>query len=276
MADFSNTDAQLAMSGFYGPNKYSNFQNQRLPMPGYVGTPTDAMGNPIQAQPGTTLNTPPPSTQIQAPAPAAGGDPMSAMYQAIGARGGGYMPISSGGQVSGGAASTNAHLEGGQNIMPQYQYVPPQQAAPAAPQAQGQAANPGGSLDTALSLLANPGKVTTPGANGPSSTPQSNVLQQFLANNKGGTGAGNYSNQGFFNTLNALKGGAQPQQGGGGLPPAIQGGSGAGLGGNSLSGGIAAPPSQNPIWGPGRGLTPNAPVTSPAALMAAQRQLGGQ
>jgi hypothetical protein len=48
--------------------------------------------------------------------------------------------------------------------------------------------------------------VTTPGATVPESSvgSQPSVLQQFLANKQGGTGAGNYSNAGFFDTLNAL------------------------------------------------------------------------
>ena len=67
-----------------------------------------------------------------------------------------------------------------------------------------------------LDALSNPGKVTTPGAQmlpgtsptGPQSQPS--VLAQFLQQHPGGgtTGAGGYSNQSFFNTLNALKQGA--------------------------------------------------------------------
>jgi hypothetical protein len=58
-----------------------------------------------------------------------------------------------------------------------------------------------------LDALANPGHVTTPGAtiqpSQPVGTPS--VMDSFLANNKGGTGAGGYSNQGFFDTLNKLR-----------------------------------------------------------------------
>ena len=56
--------------------------------------------------------------------------------------------------------------------------------------------------------LANPGHVTTPGATVPESQPitnQPSVLDQFLASNQGGAGAGNYNNQPFFDTLNKLK-----------------------------------------------------------------------
>src|SRR6516162_2975829 len=48
----------MMLSGMYGPNIYSQFQG-RIPMAGYVGAPTAAMGNPIQQQPGTTLNSVP-------------------------------------------------------------------------------------------------------------------------------------------------------------------------------------------------------------------------
>jgi hypothetical protein len=82
-----------------------------------------------------------------------------------------------------------------------------QQQAAAAPQASQAPGTQG--LDSALSLLANPGHVTTPGAQ-PAGPQGPSVLQSFLANNQGGTGAGNYSNAGFFNTLNALKSGTQP------------------------------------------------------------------
>ena len=75
------------------------------------------------------------------------------------------------------------------------------------------AANSSGlSRDQYLQLLANPGPVPMPGAQPmpgatPTGTPPPNVLQNFLANNQGKTGAGGYSNQGFFNTLKSLQGG---------------------------------------------------------------------
>ena len=59
-----------------------------------------------------------------------------------------------------------------------------------------------------LQALANPGKVTTPGATVPQAAPPSNqsgVLQQFLQNwQQGGgntQGAGNYNNAGFYKAL---------------------------------------------------------------------------
>ena len=61
-----------------------------------------------------------------------------------------------------------------------------------------------------LTALSNPGKVTTPGANVPQATPLGtpSVLNSFLAAHPGGGGgpaAGNYSNKGFFDTLNQLR-----------------------------------------------------------------------
>jgi hypothetical protein len=118
---------------------------------------------------------------------------------------------SAGGQYSGGAnRDQGVNQLAGTNAPAQYGWLPgpgpgQQQQAPAAPQ------QSGGSLQDAIALLSNPGKVTTPGATVPQYQigQQPSVLQQFLAGQKGGTGAGNYSNQGFFDTLNALGGGQE-------------------------------------------------------------------
>ena len=74
-----------------------------------------------------------------------------------------------------------------------------------------QQANPYDMNQAYLDALANPGKVTTPGATVAQSAPPSNqsgVLQQFLANwkNQGSPtqGAGNYNNSGFFNALKGM------------------------------------------------------------------------
>ena len=49
-------------------NQFGNFNNAALPWPSFhAGTPTDAMGRPIQPPPGMTLNSAPPA----APRPAA-------------------------------------------------------------------------------------------------------------------------------------------------------------------------------------------------------------
>jgi hypothetical protein len=63
-----------------------------------------------------------------------------------------------------------------------------------------------------LQALANPGKVTTPGAamqpgSAQTGAPQPSVLAAFLAAHPqgGSTGAGGYNNATFFNTLNQLQ-----------------------------------------------------------------------
>jgi hypothetical protein len=210
MADDPALD--LSMLGMYGPNTFSNYQGQRLPMPGYVGTPTDAMGKPIQPPPGTTLNSPPAPAPAAPAAPAQSGpNPFDAALVANmvrGAQGGG---AGFGNQ----AAASNQIIDADQMYSllmsgggghPYGQPGAYGQPAAAAPQTAPTAPATGGSLDNALSLLANPGKVTTPGGIAANAPQRPSVLSNFLANNQGGTGAGNYSNQGFFNTLNALKG----------------------------------------------------------------------
>jgi hypothetical protein len=60
-------------------------------------------------------------------------------------------------------------------------------------------------LNSALSMLANPGHVDTPGANVPQSSsyqPNNNVLQQFLANwQPAQSGPGSVFQQGFARGL---------------------------------------------------------------------------
>ena len=195
----------MLLGGMYGPNPYSQFPNG-VQGTRYNGTPTDAMGNPIQptaSTPGMTINTPSPAQQSggQAglqPSDLAGPSALNPSgNQAFGmANWGGMMAPQQipGSQVSGG-------------MQPLTGSSPTANAAPAAPQQQDN------SYQRALSLLSNPGKVTTPGATVPESQPitnQPSVLDQFLSNAKGGTGAGNYSNQGFFDTLNKLRGNLTP------------------------------------------------------------------
>jgi hypothetical protein len=212
----------MGAQGLTNPNPYLEYTGQ-IPMAGYMGTPTDASGNPIasfgQAQqahdawnaanpapttPGTTLNSGP-SGQWGAMYP---GGPT--IWQGGGGPQGHYVQTSAGGQVTGGAANGGPTMQGGQNIPAQYQFMPnaPQQqaAAPAAPQ------NPIDMRQAYLTALANPGHVTTPGAvmqPGASATgaPQPSVLQAFLSQHPGGGTAipGGYSNQSFFNTLNQLQ-----------------------------------------------------------------------
>ena len=183
------------------PNPYTQYKGQ-LPMPGYMGTPTDAQGNPIQSftdaqkahdawQPpaatsGTTLNSTPQSADLSA-------------YQ----QGSPY--ISSGGVLPSGenyGSSSPTYVQG--------RYNPPplqQAAAPAAPAP----TNPIDMRQAYLTALSNPGKVTTPGANAPEAPPlgQPSVLNSFLAAHPGGGTAapagGGYGNKGFFDTLNQLR-----------------------------------------------------------------------
>jgi hypothetical protein len=80
-----------------------------------------------------------------------------------------------------------------------------QNQAPTAAPASSQAPTPPDLRQTYLDALANPGKVTTPGATVAPSNPlgQPSVLNAFLDTHpSGGTG----SNAGFFNTLNKLRG----------------------------------------------------------------------
>jgi hypothetical protein len=193
----SQQDVMMAelQGGMYGPNLYSQFQG-RIPQPGYSGgTPTDAMGNPIQPPPGTTLNSTPAAAPQAAPA-----------AQTIAPKYGDWSSLA---PTISSDPTLQANYARNLGLGPMGAYVPSSQTANAAPQAAApQQAASGGSLDDAISLLSNPGKVNTPGATVPQYQigNQPSVLQQFLANQKGGTGAGNYSNTGFFDTLNALGG----------------------------------------------------------------------
>ena len=204
---FGGVQAAEMMGGMFGPNQYSQFQG-RIPQPGYVGTPTDAMGNPIQQAPGMTLN----SAPTAAPAAAAANPQQWALNNnmlndmgrnlAMGQRGGMGLGDIVDQRAQNNAAYGMQQPYGG----PVLQSSGPNAAQP--PAGGGQGAAGGGSLDSALALLSNPGAVTTPGATVPQSQIGAgpSVLQQFLANRQGGTGAGNYSNTGFFDTLNRLRG----------------------------------------------------------------------
>lgn len=273
----SNVDNILGSTGFYAQNPYTKFQGG-MPMPGYIGTPTDAMGNPIQPPPGTTLNSTPAQTQspgktgaatlqdLYGSAPGASAinpsgngallaanwgafmGPSGMMNQDAALRGipsggnalmnpgsfatfggsgsqspaaSGAAPIPSGGQVatpgavppgagkpgddlsaSGGTYGLNS-LALGQN---------PQGWSGTAGQGNLNMNNP--NMQNALSLLSNPGHVTTPGSDIPSAAAPggSDTLTQFLGSQGGQSGAGGYSNKGFFDTLNALKAGGAPTQ----------------------------------------------------------------
>ena len=197
VADAMNTSGY---AGLIGPNPYLEYTGQ-IPMAGYRGAPTDAMGNPIasfgQAQQahdawaaanpapapaaGTTLNSPPQQATIQHATMPDG------------------MPY---GQTSLGRGVVGPSWQGPGGGTPQQQA--PQQSAPAAPQ------NPIDMRQAYLDALSNPGKVTTPGATVSQASPlgSPSVMNSFLAANPGGmggAGAGGYNNSGFFNTLNKLR-----------------------------------------------------------------------
>jgi hypothetical protein len=203
-ADLLNTQG---MYGMFNPNPYLEFQGQ-IPMAGYAGYPTDASGAPIQKPPGMSLN----SSASAAPAAAPPAQDNSQMNQLLGtlinnARGAPQQSWGSMGQFSGSGQGT---LVGDLTAQRNALQAQPQAAPAAAPAAPAQSAA-GLTRDQYLQLLANPGQVPMPGAQAvpgatPTGAPPPNVLQQFLANNQGKTGAGGYSNQGFFNTLKSLQG----------------------------------------------------------------------
>ena len=202
-------------------NPYSQFYGQALPWPSsYAGTPTNALGQPIQspqAPQGMTLNSTP--AQPQAPAAAPASNPFANVQIPQGQNDAAYQPrggltpmqwqaltpqqrmaasvplgevaagvaatpsdsfVASHNNPSGGAApGAGSYLQGlGATAFHQMQQQQPQApaAAPGAPNA----------WQNTLSMLANPGRVTTPGATVPQSPtsyqPNNGVLQAFLQN----------------------------------------------------------------------------------------------
>ncbi len=202
--DQQNPFTMMGMMQMMQPNPYTQYgQGQRLPIPGYMGTPTDAQGNPIQSftdaqaahdawtppTPGTTLNSTPQSNIPQYTFSPGGDLPSGENY----------------------GSSTPTHFQGGIQTNPAYAIQQIQQQAQQGQQAPQAAAptNPVDMRQAYLTALSNPGKVTTPGANVPQAQPLGtpSVLNSFLAANPGGggAGAGGYNNQGFFSTLNKLR-----------------------------------------------------------------------
>jgi len=229
MADLSNVTFQPQNPyALFSPdqwlNQYSLFSNKALPWPSsYVGDPTDAMGNPIAppaqqaapaaapVTPGTTINSIP-QQQLA--------DLQAQVNQGIINSANATQSNNTGtfGNVNTGIANypgavdaiiglsnykqqANQDYAAGKPIgMPQQASAPA--AAPAAP------AN-GLTYPQVLALLANPGKVNTPGANVPASAtsaqPSSGALQSFLANFRPATsGPGSGFQQAFGDTLKGL------------------------------------------------------------------------
>jgi hypothetical protein len=188
-------------------NKYSPFAGKPIPFPAqYQGTPTDALGRPIQsyldAQAAAPPAQAPPVTLNSTPATGTPGWQTIDPTAQAGQQGQTWNPGSSQAQAS---RIWQAAQGAGQgqylNALTNQGMAPWQQQKPAAPA--------GPDMNAAyLAALANPGKVQTPGATvaqSPTPSNQSGVLQQFLANWKAGggqtQGAGNYNNKGFFNAL---------------------------------------------------------------------------
>lgn len=167
-------------------NPYSQFYGQALPWPSsYAGTPNNALGQPIAAPQGMTLNSTPAQPQAPAMNPAA-----AAPAGAPNAPGSLFYGMNPGGSGPGAAFGGLSQAFGG-----------------GAPAAAPQAAAPGAANNwqQTLSMLANPGHVTTPGATVPqaqsSTGVQPGVLQNFLANwqpAQSGPGSG------FAQNFNAL------------------------------------------------------------------------
>jgi hypothetical protein len=223
-------------------NPYSQFYGKALPWPSsYAGTPTDALGQPIQSPqspPGMTLNSTP--QQPQAPAGAqtpsnpfanvqipqgqntavaqprgglsiqdwqalspaqrsAAMGPMSQYSAGLAIMPSGNNFVASGSNPSGANPQASTALAlmnaGGAG----FNQMAAQPSAPAAPA-------PPNNWQNTLSMLANPGHVTTPGATVPqappgSAQPSPGVLQNFLANwqpAQSGPGSGFTQN---FNTI---------------------------------------------------------------------------
>jgi hypothetical protein len=203
-------------------NPYSNFYGKALPWPSsYAGTPTNAQGQPIQPPPGMTLNQTPGQPQAPAAQPGAAG------LQPVNTPQGLSQPPPGAGSVQGGlqawGAATPAQRvaampasvygntggnadKGSFGGLGPIGYVQqqPQAQQQAAPQAAASAAP--NNWQQTLSMLANPGHVTTPGATVPQAAPGGGqptpgVLQNFLANwqpAQSGPGAGFTQN---FNTI---------------------------------------------------------------------------
>jgi len=229
--DQQNPFTMMGMMNMMQPNKYEPLQlkNKPLSLQGFRGPATDADGNVIasfadaqaqhdawnQAHPapaqGTTLNTPGQTFGLQ-PSDLAGPSALNPSGNlAVGmADWGGMMSPQArdlyknsqfqnpgGGYTNPELVTTAAGLGAGAG-----QGAMGKTAAPAAQ------TNPVDMRQAYLDALANPGHVTTPGADIPASKPigTPSVMDAFLAQNKGSSGgAGGYSNQGFFDTLNKLR-----------------------------------------------------------------------
>jgi hypothetical protein len=208
MADASQL--QLNPYALFDPsqwsNPYSQFQNQALPAASYAGWPTDAMGNPIQAQPGMTINQTPaqPTPTPAAATPSAQNGAFSPDQAMRILKATGQWGLSGG--DGRGAQSNQPALEAMARLTAGY--LPQQAAAPAAA-APATANSAGLTPQQYMALRANPGPVPTYGATVPQSAssaqPGSGVLQQFLQNWKpAASGPGSGFQQGFSKALKGM------------------------------------------------------------------------
>lgn len=192
-------------------NPYSSYYGKALPWPSsYFGTPNNALGQPIAPPtPGMTLNSSPVQQQAAAPT---GISPYTI------AKGN---PAIDAGNMSAGLMALNSMIPNGPNSYQAGPGTPPgyweAQAA-----ARGGAGAGGGNTgavaaaapnnwQTTLAQLANPGKVTTPGATIPAAPtsggqPSPGVLQNFLQNwQPASSGAGSGFTQNFNSILRGLQ-----------------------------------------------------------------------
>jgi hypothetical protein len=212
MADNNIPQYPYMFSADQFSNRFSPFQGKAFPWPSqYSGTPTDALGRPIQSYMDAAAQNAAAAQPAQAPpvslntTPGSYGQPGTNPWATLQA--GGATPDQMAGFMSqmqptygtSGVANPNYSRMMGRLMAG----VGGQNAQPSASSASGG----GGGIDmnqAYLNALANPGKVVTPGAKvtpSPAPSGQSGVLQQFLANWQPQTGAGGYSNAGFLNAL---------------------------------------------------------------------------
>jgi hypothetical protein len=193
-------------------NPYSNYYGKALPWPSsYAGAPTNAQGQAIQPPPGMTLN----QTPAQPQQAAALQNNAQQLYQMMSSP----SAMNPSGNAAFGMANWGFGLGPAGAVASQSPGFPGTAGTPG--QGQGAAAAPAAGASAApnnwqqtLSMLANPGHVTTPGATvaqAPSTggQPTPGVLQNFLANWKpASSGAGSGFTQNFNTILRGLQGGS--------------------------------------------------------------------
>jgi hypothetical protein len=241
MGDLSNVTYQPQNPyALFSPDQWSNefslFKGAALPWPSsYTGYPMDAMGNPITPQagsgipdyaqwqanqaapapaaatPGTTINSVPASALADLQAQVNQGTINSANATQSNNTGT-FGNVNTGIGNSPGAVDAIIGLakykeQANQDYAAGKAIGMPQQAS--APASVGGGASNNLTYPQVLSLLANPGKVTTPGANVPASAtsaqPSSGALQSFLANFKPAqSGPGSQFQNSFADTLKGM------------------------------------------------------------------------